>query len=78
MEGSDTSSLLVADVPGDWRRPRAGPAGSWLLAVRADLDLMDTSLEGAISFAKDRTMWKQMIDGIILTVQPVLILDFVL
>ena len=32
--------------------------------VRADLDLIDTSLDEAISIAKNRTMWRQMIDGV--------------
>ena len=60
----DTRSLLVAAVPGDWRRPRGRPRSSWLRTVRADLDLVGTSLEGAISIAKDRAVWRQMIDDI--------------
>ena len=64
LEGSDTRSLLVADVPGDfWRRPRGRLRSSWLRTVRADLDLMDTSLEGGISFA-NMVLWRQMVDDI--------------
>ena len=43
-ESSDTRSLLVSDVPGDWRRLRGRPRSSWLRTVRSDLDLTDTSL----------------------------------
>ena len=63
-ESSDTRSLVVADVMGDWRRPQGRLRSSWLRMVRADLDLIDTSLEGAISFAEDRTVLSQVIDGI--------------
>ena len=63
-EGSDTHSLLVVAVPGDLRRPRGRPRSSWLRTVLSDLDLMDTSLEGANSIAKDRALWRQMIDDI--------------
>ena len=35
----------------------------WLRTVWTDLDLIVTSLEGAISIAKNRTMWRQMIDS---------------
>ena len=61
-ENSDTRSL--ADVMADWRRPQGRLRFSWLRMVRADLDLIDTSLEGAISFAEDRTVLSRMIDGI--------------
>ena len=61
---SDNCSLLVADVPGDWRHPRGRRRSSWRRTVRADLDLMDTLLEGAISIAKERASWRQMIDDI--------------
>ena len=63
-ESSDTRSLVVADVMGDWRHPQGRLRFSWLRMVRADLDLIDTSLEGVISFAEDRTMLSQVIDGI--------------
>ena len=52
-ESSDTRSLLVANVLADWRHPRGRPRSVLLRTVRADLDLIDTSLEGAISIAKD-------------------------
>ena len=56
-EGSDTRSLLVADVPGDfWRRPRGRPRSSWLRTVRADLDLMDITFDNMV-------LWRQMVDG---------------
>ena len=64
LEGSDTRSLLVADVPDDfWRRPRGRLRSSWLRTVREDLDLMETSLEGGISFA-NMVLWRQMVDDI--------------
>ena len=63
-EGFDTRSILVADVPGVfWRRLRSRPRSSWLRTVRADLDLMDTSLEGDISF-DNIVLWRQMVDAI--------------
>ena len=48
----DISSLLVADVPGDWRRPRGRPRSSWMRTVRADLYLMNTSMDEAISLPR--------------------------
>ena len=34
------------------------------MAENSDLNLMDISLEGAISIAKERALWGQIIDAI--------------
>ena len=36
-------TVLIADVPGDWRRPQGRPRSSWLRTVLDDLVLIDTS-----------------------------------
>ena len=60
-ESSDVRDLLVARLPVDWI---GLPTSSLLRTVRADLDIMDVSLEKAITV--DITLWREKIHEVAL------------
>ena len=58
----DTRMALVGALapPGDWRKPRGRPRGTWLSTVKNDLAPLNVGLADAICTARDREKWREI------------------